>query len=765
MSHSINRITSFLIVALVIFNTTKESFAQYWSHTTTEVLSPTSIIADDSGEKLFLSFFSNAGLWDCNNDVFANLNFELTSIGDYSSGTFYHLNTPGSFLLHADAPLSIGDGFLQYTPESGSWSAIAGLHDEWVRDFYLDPDSTTIFSLMYNDSILMSQDLMLTHESSYFPSTHNLRSFFRAGTDYYCNYSFWESDSMRSAIAVYNHETHSWDMDNPVFSSTDHFESGYASIIFAKPIANGEILISGYTVDHDVERFNIICNSLWEIETWIDDEDVNGHFFFQLQNDHMNPGALYAKISKTGIYYSEDNGRNWEPYSASGLPEDIMSVLEIYQQPQIGDLYVSTQLHGVFKSINSGESWQRIDIPDMIGSGNFSIQNEYVCVSGDNSKWRYFGHENWESVQITDPDFYHIYHRDQLYLSGDTLFGFIDVLEDTAAGISKNLAFSSDGGNNWTFRPYSSEYANSIRMENGIRIVSHNRIEYPFYHYSEDFGQSWTPLDVPGYKFTQSENYFYSVLRGTSSDSLIVRKHVSGNEWESLGLSGGSSGRLVMFPYDEESLLVYSAPDPWMDGGFCNWFDGEEWVQVGQTNFPLYPDLIFEYNNQTIVMFNMNETESITISTDSCQTYERLYLDFPLDIPIRAYSYDLGYDDTNNLLWVRTDFGLLWCPVEEILDVDDHVIQLQPADPTLFTNYPNPFNASTRIQYHLTQPGNVKLDVYDITGRLVKTLENTYKPSGMQSTFLDGTGLASGTYFIKLDTGSEVRNRRITLVK
>jgi cyclomaltodextrinase len=91
-------------------------------------------------------------------------------------------------------------------------------------------------------------------------------------------------------------------------------------------------------------------------------------------------------------------------------------------------------------------------------------------------------------------------------------------------------------------------------------------------------------------------------------------------------------------------------------------------------------------------------------------------------------------------------------------------------------NYPNPFNPSTTIQYivgGVTAPSggeghvleNVKLEVYDILGRTVATLANGRYPAGRYSFTFDGTHLASGVYFYRLEAGRSVLTRKMILLK
>ncbi len=91
-------------------------------------------------------------------------------------------------------------------------------------------------------------------------------------------------------------------------------------------------------------------------------------------------------------------------------------------------------------------------------------------------------------------------------------------------------------------------------------------------------------------------------------------------------------------------------------------------------------------------------------------------------------------------------------------------------EPRLLPNVPNPFNPSTNIIYALPADAQVRLSVYDLSGRLVRTLENGQKAAGEHSVRWDGRdgqGLAqaSGMYFVRLNAGGKTGLRKITLVQ
>ena len=83
----------------------------------------------------------------------------------------------------------------------------------------------------------------------------------------------------------------------------------------------------------------------------------------------------------------------------------------------------------------------------------------------------------------------------------------------------------------------------------------------------------------------------------------------------------------------------------------------------------------------------------------------------------------------------------------------------------LHQNYPNPFNPTTTITYTLAHTARVQLRVYDVQGRLVRTLLDKTLPAGSYAQPFDATGLPSGTYLYRLETPDGHQSRRMTLIR
>jgi len=96
-----------------------------------------------------------------------------------------------------------------------------------------------------------------------------------------------------------------------------------------------------------------------------------------------------------------------------------------------------------------------------------------------------------------------------------------------------------------------------------------------------------------------------------------------------------------------------------------------------------------------------------------------------------------------------------------------------PARFSLEQNYPNPFNPSTKIRFTIPaviasvakQSQMVTLKVYNVLGNEIATLVNEEKSAGEYEVNFDASGLASGTYFYKLEAGSFSQVKKMILTK
>jgi hypothetical protein len=95
---------------------------------------------------------------------------------------------------------------------------------------------------------------------------------------------------------------------------------------------------------------------------------------------------------------------------------------------------------------------------------------------------------------------------------------------------------------------------------------------------------------------------------------------------------------------------------------------------------------------------------------------------------------------------------------------------LVPAQTYLGNNYPNPFNPTTDIQFAIADPDRIKLEIYDITGRKVKTLIDSHCSAGTHEVRWDGVNengqpASAGMYLYRLSTSDKDLVKKMVLLK
>ncbi len=88
-----------------------------------------------------------------------------------------------------------------------------------------------------------------------------------------------------------------------------------------------------------------------------------------------------------------------------------------------------------------------------------------------------------------------------------------------------------------------------------------------------------------------------------------------------------------------------------------------------------------------------------------------------------------------------------------------------PDEFKLYNNFPNPFNPSTIIRFDIPQNANVKISVYDVSGRVINQLINSQLKAGRYEIIFSAKNLASGVYFYRIETESFTDVKRMLLVK
>ncbi len=193
---------------------------------------------------------------------------------------------------------------------------------------------------------------------------------------------------------------------------------------------------------------------------------------------------------------------------------------------------------------------------------------------------------------------------------------------------------------------------------------------------------------------------------------------------------------------------------------------------------------VFSLNKWVHILFERDDTAAVfEIRGENDQLVERM-VDLetaanpprPGTSPLRIGWAANSWDNVPRNFMGKIDgikiynYAALNLPHTPATAVEDNAKEVIPVKYQLSQNYPNPFNPETVISYSLPNPGVVKVEIYDILGKKVKTLVNEFKNAGKYDVRWNGrneygSGVPSGIYFYRLQTGDFVQTMKMTLLR
>ncbi|HLG33038.1 MAG TPA: T9SS type A sorting domain-containing protein, partial [Ignavibacteriaceae bacterium] len=90
---------------------------------------------------------------------------------------------------------------------------------------------------------------------------------------------------------------------------------------------------------------------------------------------------------------------------------------------------------------------------------------------------------------------------------------------------------------------------------------------------------------------------------------------------------------------------------------------------------------------------------------------------------------------------------------------------IKPTNFDLEQNFPNPFNPTSTIKYSVPERSLIRLSVYNTIGQEVALLVDEEKDAGDYSFEFNASGLTSGIYFYRLQSGNFVETRKMVLLR
>lgn len=123
------------------------------------------------------------------------------------------------------------------------------------------------------------------------------------------------------------------------------------------------------------------------------------------------------------------------------------------------------------------------------------------------------------------------------------------------------------------------------------------------------------------------------------------------------------------------------------------------------------------------------------------------------------YQYVILAMDENNNIGIPSD------PAMVSITTGSEELSTLPDEFSISQNYPNPFNPTTEIKYSIPENSEVRIEVFNMLGRKIRTLVNKQQAAGRYNISFDATNLTSGTYFYRIKAGSFTNTQKMMLIK
>jgi photosystem II stability/assembly factor-like uncharacterized protein len=367
----------------------------------------------------------------------------------------------------------------------------------------------------------------------------------------------------------------------------------------------------------------------------------------------------------------------------------------------------------------------------------------------------------------------------QLQLSGGGAFrsvGFTDALRGWAGTLDSNLLFQTqDGGATWTMVQNIPEPKPAgicgLSVVNASVVYGCGRYDgTPRVIKTVDGGSTWTTIDMSAHSGTLIDCYFLTPDSGfvvggspqgvfpTTINAVVLFTGDGGRTWQTRFTTSrpGEWCWKISFPSRRTgyvSIERFGAPTYCLktaDGGVT-------WEEVFVQNLALDVQGIgFATENKGWVAARRTE---IFETANGGATWQLISFGESIN-RFRMLSDTLGYAVGKTVYKYSPNTTA----------VADQRTEKSPAAYYLAQNYPNPygrlpFNPATTIKYGVHRAGLVKLQIFDLSGKVVATLVDAVKPAGNYEAQFAAAGLASGLYFYRLQAGGLVTTRKMLLAR
>ena len=176
-------------------------------------------------------------------------------------------------------------------------------------------------------------------------------------------------------------------------------------------------------------------------------------------------------------------------------------------------------------------------------------------------------------------------------------------------------------------------------------------------------------------------------------------------------------------------------------------------------------ETIFDVNNNVNTILNMNVENYKWFSKGYRYPIFETIKTIPQDSSANEFSTAFFFPPQEHL-YLDTDpdnlavLDSLWNIDHNIPDVTDPTEE-QPNANLSYNFYPNPVESILTVEYYLEKPSSVTISLYNLDGRLIKTVVKPISSSGIYTEQIDCSSLAKGTYIISIGTGYKVYSDKV----
>ena len=435
-----------------------------------------------------------------------------------------------------------------------------------------------------------------------------------------------------------------------------------------------------------------------------------------------------------GIFVYRDSIATWK----SVAPEiSLSSISSAFYNPS-GKTYAGTEGDGVFFMNNSSSAWTQCGIdPASVASIAFDGSGNLFVGTGDGVFEQGSGDGAWLRVSdgLSRSTVY------QLYFSalGKRLY----------ASTSEGLSYFPLGGNSWapltkqwTYDFVESPDGDKFTATAGGILESTN---------NEDIWNTLQPIGLPITSiYCLALDSSNDLFAGTSIDGIFVSTD-GGAFWTQRGVYSPLIFYSVKTIRIDDEGRIFAGTDT--SGAYYSDDLGVNWNAIPSIRGKSVASFLVKYPS---MYFAATSDSGAFVSTDRGSNWHSENSGLT-DFSILSLNVDNQGD-----LYAGTSQGLFKSAGTVTRIVDKNEV---PSSFSLLQNYPNPFNPTTIISYQLSVNSVATLKVYDVLGRLVKTLIDDRQTAGTHSVTFNASGLSSGVYFYKLVAGNYVRTRKMLFMK